>query len=224
MIKTMPHTSDEQPDTLIPEGLQIDPKEIISSEQIIDVLQHIEEEMRATKGKAYDSVTEASAHALVTTAYTSIDKTVYANSVSELFLRGIRNPTPEDIRLEMTETKIRTEDFINTIKLAYEYITDQAPFERQRQELLRFFEIEIQLLENQDVTSPTYNRQQIQKAIATLKLILDYYAKGKDIKDTKEELTSLQEPDIPHLPKVRGKPVTWIKGKAPKEWIEDQKS
>lgn len=167
-----------------PEALHIDSKEVISAEQVLDVLERFNE-----KGEHLeDSVTAAVGYALVDAAYRTIDKTVLATSYTRLQLRGVANPTEDQLQNEMVETHIRMADFIDMIKLAHEYVTDQVPFERQNTALIVFFEKEIELLQELDSASTVYSPKSISDAVSILREIRRYYIKDFEEKHKIDEL------------------------------------
>ena len=219
IVTLIPHQPEAQEPP--PEGLRVDSREVISAEQILDVLQQVNQKMRTAKRNTHESVTETTARELVMTAYASINKTVLATSLTQLQLKGIRNPIERDIEDEMAETIIREADSINLIHMASNYFTDDFKSEIERQALLKFFNNEIWLLESIDSTSPNYDEKQIKSAIATLRAIKDYYEKHKDIEAGHD--SQRQKLDSAHqLPKVRGRPVSRRKGKSPKEVVENE--
>jgi len=169
------------------EAMHIDPRETITVEQILDVVQRVRETVAQSPDKAKESVTETTAFALAEAASNTLDNTKKATALGVLQSTHPEGFTQDDFNRELMEVDIRMKDTYFIVEGALSFVSGESSSEHSRGQFLDFIAKEIEMLE-EALNSPTeYDATQVTQALATLNSIRDYYNKRNDVRKPQEE-------------------------------------
>lgn len=169
------------------EPIKIDPRETISVDQVLDVIQRVRETTAHSTDRATESITEATAHALVEAAHETLETTRMAAALGVLQFKQPQGFTRTDLDRELSEVDIRMRDYYLVIEGAHAFISEESISDHSRGQFLEFLAIEMKMLED-TLESPTdYDAAQIGQAIAILSNIRDYYTKRTDVRKSEQD-------------------------------------
>jgi hypothetical protein len=174
-------------------NIEIEPKEVISVEQILDVIRSYNVLIRGDREKARVPIYEGLACALIEKAYSSIERTAVADALASLELKGEKTPSETTLTNEIKESRFWAMNVERVIVTAHDCITGLRDIHKNIDGFLSFFDLEIKLLESEVTLTAESKAEGIPDAIKTLENIKAYYRNKIRLEEEQEVVRNAQD-------------------------------